>query len=81
MAELLAALNQTSAATSRGLRTAVVNELAAQNDRLRLELSVVREANAELLLELVDCLHELQHAMALFETESRVRQFFDILRR
>ena len=81
MAELLAALNQTSAATSRGLRTAVVNELAAQNDRLRLELSVVREANAELLLELVDCLHELECTIAMFQTENRAREFFDILRR
>ena len=81
MAELLSALNQTSTATSRGLRTAVVNELAAQNDRLRAENAQLRAENAELLLELVDCLHELQHAMALFETENRAREFFDILRR
>ena len=42
---------------------------------LRIELSVVREANAELLLELADALHELQHAIAMFETDRRVREF------
>ena len=81
MAELLSALNQTSTATSRGLRTAVVNELAAQNDRLRAEHAQLREENAELLLELVDCLHELECTIAMFQTENRVREFFDILRR
>ena len=73
MAELLAALNQTSAATSRGLRTAVVNELAAQNDRLRAENAQLREENAELLLELVDCLHELECTIAMFQTENRMK--------
>ena len=81
MAELLSALNQTSTATSRGLRTAVVNELAAQNDRLRAEHAQLREENAELLLELLDCLHELECTFAMFQTENRVREFFDILRR
>ena len=63
------------------LQTASLVLLENEVKSLRLELSVVRAANAELLLELVDALHELQHAIAMFETDRRVREFFDILRR
>ena len=64
-----------------GLQIASIVLLENEMKSLRIELSVVREANAELLLELVDALHELQHAIAMFETDRRVREFFDILRR
>ena len=78
MASKLRSCNKT---LNNALQTASLVLLENEVKSLRLELSVVRAANAELLLELVDALHELQHAMALFETEQHVRRFFDILRR
>ena len=66
---------------NNALQTASIVLLENEVKSLRRELSVVRAANAELLLELVDALHELQHAIAMYETEHRVRDFFDILRR
>ena len=62
------------------LQTASLVLLKGEAKGLRRELASQQQVNAELLLELVDCIHELQHARALHAVERRVHAFFLILR-